>query len=194
MNEVLQALMTRRSIRSFTRQPVSPADRDAILQAASYAPSGSNHQCWRFTALEHPAALAQCNEAVWEGLRTLPTTPDDYPTLLAYQRRAMGHPTDSFFYDAPLLILFSNERGYANAMADCAAALENALLAAHGLGLGGCWINQPTWTCDQPAVRACLTAWGLPSTHAVCGAAAIGHPAGPPPQPAPRRQNIIHII
>lgn len=46
MNEVLKAIKSRRSVRAYTAQQISQEDLNAILEAATSAPSGMNYQTW----------------------------------------------------------------------------------------------------------------------------------------------------
>ncbi|MES0329075.1 MAG: nitroreductase family protein, partial [Dehalococcoidales bacterium] len=46
--EVLQAIKTRRSVRYYKRTPVARKKLEAVLEAARWAPSWANTQCWRF--------------------------------------------------------------------------------------------------------------------------------------------------
>lgn len=48
MNEVLKAIKSRRSVRAYTEQQISQEDLNAILEAATSAPSGMNYQTWHF--------------------------------------------------------------------------------------------------------------------------------------------------
>ena len=78
-------------------------------------------------------------------------------------------------------------------MLDGSAALENVMLAATSLGLGSCWINQVRDVCDDPDVRALLTAFGVPETHIVNACASLGYPA----QDAnvhERKENTVSIV
>ena len=63
-----------------------------------------------------------------------------YPSLASTIRRAQKGGYD-FTYGAPMLVLAANRRGYGNAMADCALAMENMFLQATAMGLGSCYIN-----------------------------------------------------
>ena len=60
MNDTLKTIEKRHSIRSFTEQPVSEEDLNAILEAANQAPSAHNQQAWRFVVVkgEKKAELA----------------------------------------------------------------------------------------------------------------------------------------
>lgn len=75
MNEILDKIMTRRSIRSYTEEQIPDEKLDAILKAAIHAPSGSNSQTWLFTALKNTELLKTLNESVRKcRCRTLPDT------------------------------------------------------------------------------------------------------------------------
>ena len=195
MNEVLQTILQRRSIRQFLPQVPERRALDAILQAARYAPSGSNHQSWRFTVLTKREDLQALDALVREVFCDIVIAPDDYPTKHTYQKRARENAAFSFTYHAPVLVIVSNERTYSNAMADSACAIENMLLAAQSLGIGGCYINQLTWTTDEPRVRLKLDAYGIPQAHVVCGAVALGLPASGMNRPAPaRKPDTVHFV
>jgi nitroreductase len=54
MNEVLKAIKSRRSVRAYTEQQISQEDLNAILEAATYAPSGMNYQTWHSQPFRMP--------------------------------------------------------------------------------------------------------------------------------------------
>lgn len=51
MNETLQTIKARRSVRAYTEQQVSAEDLSLILEAATYAPNGMHLETWHFTAI-----------------------------------------------------------------------------------------------------------------------------------------------
>lgn len=53
MNETLQTIKARRSVRAYTEQQVSAEDLNLILEAATYAPSGMHLETWHFTAIQN---------------------------------------------------------------------------------------------------------------------------------------------
>lgn len=193
-HEVLSCIETRRSIRSYEELQITNDMRDAILKAAVYAPSGSNNQSWLFTAIQNKSILEQLNEQVRVGFSQLEVAPNDYPAKIRAKQRA-EHDQFNFYYHAPTLIVASNVPNYANAMADCAAALQNMFLTAHALHLGACWINQLTWLSQMKNVREFLyDQCHIPKEHDICGACAVGHIKGSYPKPAPRKEHTIQII
>jgi len=116
----------RRSVRKFDpKRPVSEEQTDKILEAAIWAPSAGNMQCWRFFVVRNPEVKDQ----------------------LAIRA---GH--QPFLNDAPVLIVvcadlaqiahsYGSRGSETFAIQDTAAAIENILLAVTDLGLAACWIG-----------------------------------------------------
>ncbi|GAE19277.1 Bifunctional F420 biosynthesis protein FbiB [Bacteroides pyogenes] len=165
-NEVLENIRTRRSIRAYTSQPVAEEDLQLILEAATYAPNGMHYETWHFTAIQDAEKLKELNRRIKGAFAR-----SDDPRL---QER--GHNENyCCYYHAPALVIVSNEPVQWWASMDCACAIENMFLAAHSLGIGSCWINQPGSTCDDYEVRELLTALGVPTHHRVYGCVALGY-------------------
>ena len=162
MNPVLETLLTRRSIRSFTSQPVSKEDLQTIVNAAIYAPSGMNRQTWQFTVVDDADTIAHLAKVVGA---------------------ADGRGPDYDFYKPTAIIIATNHKDSRHGCPDCSCALQNIFLAAHSLGIGSVWINQLNATCHMPAVRAELTRLGVPTEHVVYGMAALGYAATPVKEP-----------
>ena len=114
--EILDAIFTRRSIRRYSGEQVTEKEVETILKAAMYAPSANNQQPWHFIVVT------------------------DRETM---NRIMKIHPYASMLSGASLAILVCGDetlelsKGYW--AVDCAAATQNLLLAAHGIGLGAVW-------------------------------------------------------
>ena len=155
-NEVLENIKARRSVRAYTGQQVLEEDLQAILEAATYAPSGMHLETWHFTAIQNMDKLTELNERIKGAF----AKSDDS------RLQERGHSkTYCCYYHAPTLVIVSNEPTQWWAGMDCACAIENMFLAAQSLGIGSCWINQLGTTCDDPEVREFITALGVPANH-----------------------------
>jgi nitroreductase len=147
--EVLEAIFTRRSIRKFTGQPISDDDLHTILRAGCYAPSASNHQPWHFVVVK------------------------DYSTL---QTIALDHPYAKMMPQAGCCIVAcgdKQEQGTTGFLVeDCSAAIQNMLLAAHGLGLGAVWCGLYPLSPRMKTIRALLQ---LPAHILPIGMIALGY-------------------
>lgn len=157
MSEVLNNILNRKSVRSFTDEPLKKEELDLILKAGIHAPSAMNLQQWQFTVLTDKAKIQRLAGVVREQLNRL---------------------ADYDFYDPVALVLVSDPRDNVNAVADCAVALENMFLMATDLGIGSCWINQLRGICDEPEIRKALDELSVPANHLVWGMAALGYPSG----------------
>lgn len=193
MNEVIENILTRRSIRTYKEEQISDEQLNTILESGKYAPSGSNSQTWRFTVVQNKEKLEQLNFLVRKAFKNLEVDEKTYRSKKSGKKAAESE-NYKFYYNAPTLIITSNDREYSNCMADCAVALENILLVTHSIGLGGCFINQLTWFCDNKDVRKALTDIGIPENYIVCGAAAIGYNSGQIPKALPRKEGTVDII
>ena len=158
MNEGINAILNRRSCRSFTREPVAREDVETILDCALRAPSAAGKQTWQFTAVMGEEKIQRLAAAAGKALSR-----EGYD-----------------MYDPTVLIITSNRKDTKFREADNACAMENIYLSANALGLGCVWINQLYDCFDDPGVRAVLREYGVPDDHGVYGCAAIGHPAGGP--------------
>lgn len=187
-------ICSRRSIRSFAEEQVTQEELYQILKAGSYAPSGSNSQSWRFTALQDQKLLRALNDEVKSAFLRTEYDEKEYPAKRA-AKISSAKEDYVFFYNAPMLIIVSNVSDYTNAVADSAAAIQNMLLGAHALGLGACWINQLTWVGEDERITSFLHgSLELPQNHVVCGSLAVGRIKGNYPKAAPRAEGVYRIF
>lgn len=165
MNEVLQAILARRSIRAFAGRPVARDAIDAILEAGRFAPSGKNTQPWRFVAVqskERRAALARLAPQA-DMIATAPVT------LAVLRDRNAG-------YDE-----LKDAQGIG-------AAIENILLAAHSLGLGACWMGKAR----DAAIEREL---GVREGEELMALIPLGYPAEvPPPTPRHSLEELVRYV
>ncbi|SNR79213.1 Nitroreductase [Humidesulfovibrio mexicanus] len=149
--DVMDAILTRRSIRKYAEGPVTDEQLRTLLSAAMAAPSAGNQQPWQFVVVRQPALLAEVSRI---------------------------HPHVHMAAKAPAGILVCGDTrvekypGYW--VIDCAAAVQNLLLAAHGLGLGAVWTGiHPV----QERVEAFAKLFGAPAGVVPHSFIPIGRPA-----------------
>lgn len=161
MNQVMEALLNRRSIRAFEEKPIPREEIEQIVEAGRYAPSGMGRQTWKFTVVVNREKIQKLAAAIEKVLER-----ENYN-----------------MYAPEVLIIPSNEKTSKFGKEDNACALENIFLAAYSFGIGSVWINQLQDICDDPQIRAILDEFEIPSDHVVYGMAALGYPAMDPKQP-----------
>ena len=155
MNAVMEAILSRRSIRKFKDDPIPDEVLQDVAKAALHAPSGMGKKTWHFVVLTNPELIAELAEAI-----RLELGRDQYD-----------------MYRPVALVIPSNLKDNPHGKEDNACALQNIFLAAHSYGVGSVWINQLQGSCDSGRIRPSLDKIGVPSDHVVYGMAALGYPA-----------------
>ena len=170
----IQTMLSRHSVRSFTDRPINRKILETLISAGIQAPTGHNLQTWRFTIV--------INATVIERIKTIG------------KEIAIREKTGFYGFNNPnVLILVSNDRRNDCGIQDASCATENILLAAHSLGLGGCWLNGLTRICDQPEIRTLLNELNIPKTHLVYSMIALGYPKSEDKAPV-RKTNVVNWI
>jgi len=168
--ELFEALHTRRSV---GKVGDPGPDTDAIrsmLAAGMAAPDHGGHRPWRFVVLRDEARV-RLGEAFAAALLT--RRPDaDAAAVAADQSKPLRAPVLIAVICAPVLSVKAPEW---EQLASTAAAAQNILLAAHGLGFGAMW--RTGWFVDAPEVHSEL---GLKGAERLVGLLYVGTPTAPP--------------
>jgi nitroreductase len=159
--EVLEAIRTRRAIRRYKKDPVPQELLEQVLEAGRWAPSAGNSQPWDFIVVNEPELkrrVARC--FMW------------------------GH----FLVEAPVGIVVAVDQWRTGCpWQDGAIAAYSMWLAAHGLGLGSCWINPTT---NDDTVKELL---GIPANKEVICVLSLGYPAQSAVSQRRRLKDIVHF-
>ena len=186
MNQVIEAILARRSIRSYREEAVPVPEMEAVVEAGLYAPSARNAQAWHVSVIRDRKTIAELGDELKEAI--IRCRVERYLALARSGEYRMG-------FGAPVFAIVSADPAVAACPEqDSALVLGNMFLAAHSLGIGSCWVNQLCPVSDDPAFRRRLDALGVPASHKVYGAAAFGYNAGIHPKAPPRRENTVSCI
>lgn len=164
--ELFDAILTRRSVRSYKPGTITDDQVQQLLKAAMYAPSASNNQPWHFIVIRDRKTL----DAIME-----------------------FHGSSKMLADAQLAIYVvsyvdpSRLPGYW--MIDCANATENMLLAAHSLGLGAVWLGLAP---NPQRVEPMANLIPLPENYQPFALISLGIPDVLPEQPDRFKPDRIH--
>ena len=195
--DALEAILTRRSTRSYTPAPVEAEKLQKILDAGRHAPSGGNNQTCHFLVVQNPEVLKKLATLAENAFAKMEVTPETYSSLKTsiLLSKKGGYV---FHYNAPVLIIVANQQNYGNNMADCAVAVENMMVAANALDLGSCWINQIHWLTDDAEILKYLRELGLKENERVYASMVAGYAKSedglPQRKPLPRKGNEVIFI
>ena len=171
MNETIQTLLTRRSVRKYQNIQIKENDLNLILKAGCYAPTGMGDQPWHFVAIQNPEVRARLLDVCKA------TTAND------------GDP----FYGAPTIVLVFVNMEACQPVKDGALAIGNMANAAASLGLGSCWINIENEYFETETGAAFKNEILPDARFQSIGSLAVGY-ADEEPAPKPRREGMITLI
>lgn len=187
MNETLNTIFTRRSVRKYKPDPIPHETMETITEAGLYAPTAMGRQPWHVLVISNLEKIKELNAEVKSATASMPDNPyRDYVVSDAY----------TINYHAPIFVVVSGDTVLSprNAQFDCALLLGNMFLAAHSLGIGSCWINQLNVLNDEPEFRDYITKLGVPVQNRIFGCACFGYPDTPTKAPAQRKEKTVMYI
>jgi nitroreductase len=182
--ELIDAINTRRSVRSYTDKKISQEMIETLLQAAVQAPSASNSQPWCFGVIQDGSLLKQYSDRAKDHLLGCI---DRQPKIAKY-RDMLTNAGFNIFYNANTLVVIYAKPEGSYPQGDCCLAAQNLMLAAHAQGLGTCWIGLSTALLDLPEPKKEL---GVPAEYTAVAPIIVGYPKGRIPQLSKQDPQII---
>lgn len=151
--ETIKALMTRRSIRAWTKDPVTAEQRKIIMEAAMNAPSAADARPWHFVTMDDPAFIGR-----FTGLGG--TEMLEHSTFMVLVCGEVSREIYPGFWPQ-----------------DCSCAAQNMQVAAHDIGIGCVWIAiYPI----AERVETCREILGIPGEITPFALLAMGVPGEAP--------------
>ena len=172
MNEVLQAIKERRSVRKYKPDMVPQELIDQVIEAGLWAATGKS--------MQSSIIVAVTNKAVRD-------------KLSAINAKIMGVTSDPF-YGAPVVLIVLADKSNANHVYDGSLSMGNMMLAAHALGLGSCWINRARQEFELPEWQQLLKDIGVEGEYEGIGHCVLGYVDGAAPAPLPRKANRVYYV
>lgn len=185
MNETLQAIRNRRSTRAFLPEQIKDEEIREIIDAGIYAPSASNKQPWHFTVIQNNEILDRLSEDFKEQARKSDSD---------YVKRVGENEKFHVFYNAPTVILVSGDETNNYAAVDCAAAVENMLIAAEAQNIGSCWVGFIAYLLNSEAGKHYLKELGIPEGYKQIHSVAFGYKKVNITKAPARKENSVNYI
>lgn len=167
MNEVLNCLKERRSIRKYKNEQIKDEELNQILEAGTYAATGMGMQSPIMVVVQDAetiSALSKMNAAV------------------------MGAASDPF-YGAPTVIIVLADRSRPTYVQDGSLVMGNLMNAAYSIGVDSCWIHRAKEVFNSEEGKALLTKWGIEGDYEGIGHCILGYRDCELPQAKPRKDN-----
>ena len=171
MEDMLQLIKTRRSIKKYKDIPVAKELIEKIVEAGTWAPTGRNRQSPIILAVTDKEVIAQLSQTNAE---------------------IMGADHDPF-YGAPVVLVVLADKNASTHVYDGSIVMQNMMLMAHSLGLGSCWIHRARETFEQPKWQQYLRSLGIEGEYVGIGNCVVGY-GDIQPQEKPRKENWVYYI
>lgn len=173
MNEVLENMKSRRSIKKYKNDMVPQDLIDKVVEAGTYAPSGLNKQ----SAIILEVANKEMRNKI---------------ARLNARVAGVDENTD-LFYNAPVVLVVLADRDVPTYIYDGSLVMENMLLAAHSLGLGACWIHRAKEVFETDEGKEILESLGIEGDYEGIGNCILGY-SDMEAISKPRKENYVYKI
>lgn len=171
MNNTVNDIINRRSIRKYKTEQISRAELDTVLHAGICAPTGMNRQS--------PLVIAVQNKEMRDRLSRM-------------NAAVLGTDSDPF-YGAPTVVVVLADANSPHAVQDGSLIMGNMMNAAKAIGLGSCWVNRAKEVFDSAEGKSLLAQWGVEGDVIGVGNCILGYPDENPAM-KPRKPDYIRYI
>jgi nitroreductase len=185
MNETLQTIMNRRSIRKYQAKQIADSELQLILEAAINAPSARNQQKWHFTVIQNREKLDKMTAQIKENVINSDNE---------FLKGRIKDPAFSPFHNAPTVVVISGEDGNKFVPVDCGLAIGNIILAAASMNLGACVVGSPDMLFATAKVAEIKKELGIPGGYSHVCTVTLGYREGAMPEARPRSKDVITYI
>lgn len=172
-NTVLESLKTRRSVRSYQNRPVEDEKLEAIVEAATYAPTGMGAQS--------PVIV-------------LAKSPEMVKKISRMNAAVMGREMDPFYGAPAVAIVFGNKASVPTWFEDACLVAGNLLNAAHAVGVDSCYIYRAKETFSSAEGIALMKEWGLDENYVGVANCILGYGEGDATEAKPRKSDYVKIV
>lgn len=183
MNDVINVIKNRRSVRAYSSEQLKQEELDQIIEAGIYAPTAHNDQPWHFTVIQNKEKLDFINEKSKE---LMAKSDIDWINKLG------SNPKFNVSYNAPTLIIVSGKKNAVSPKVDCSAAIENMLIAAESINIGSVWLGLVGFFFT---LETEVKALGVPEDYEPYYGIAFGYKVSDKKLPAPKRNlDVVNYI
>lgn len=174
-NPVMENILTRRTIRRFQDKQIGEEELQTVLEAGMYAPSAGGRQGVLFVVSQDKETNEKLGRIKKNNSYVKMSTETVY--ISKEQPSIADDPTiKNAFYNAPTVITLFIPKEFLYGPYDASAAAENMLLAAHSIGLGGCYIGSAWESFRDPFGQEILERWAVRKDYYAALHVLLGYP------------------
>ncbi len=193
MNETLETILRRRTIRRFDARQIAEEDLQLILQAGLAAPSAGGRQGVIFVVCQDKDVNERLGKIKRAASNVRMATSAENAVSLEQPSIADDPAIANAFYGAPTVITLFAPKNFLFANEDCATAAENMMIAATSLGIGSCYIGQGWQAFADPYGQEILKKWQIRTDYYAVMQLLLGYPreGDKHPEGKPRKEGRV---
>lgn len=166
MNQIIQNIKKRRSIRKFKAEQIKESELQEILEAARFAPSAMNRQPWHFTVIQNKDLIDEISHKTKENMKKNDSE---------YVRNMAENEKFHLFYHSPTVIVISGLDDFKWSLVDCSSATQTMILAAESLDIATCWIGLVYSNLFAMDIEEWTERLGVPEGYSPLYAVSVGY-------------------
>lgn len=170
INETLNTLKNRRSIRKYKEQQISEEQLNEILEAGMYAPTGKGAQSPVMVVIQNKELIRKISKMNAE---------------------VLGNSDNDPFYGAPTLIVVFADSSRTTYTEDGSLVIGNLMNAAYSVGVDSCWIHRAREVFLSEDGKALMKEWGISSNYIGIGNCILGYRNCEYPDAKPRKDGYV---
>lgn len=164
-NQVVDCIMSRRSIRAYKPEQIKDEELKTILECAINAPSARNSQPWEVRVMQNKEAIENLNkEVIADMIEKRPEAKERFADENA-----------SVFFHAPTLLVVAYDTTQYWGQSDCGMLVQNVLLAAESMNIGSCAVGCCREYINSPKAADFVKSLNLPENYVVYLTVTLGY-------------------
>ena len=172
MNEMMQAILDRRSCKKYKPTMVPKEDIEEIIEAGLFAANGMGKQ----------------------GAIIVAITNREVRDALSKMNAQIMHASIDPFYGAPVVLVVLRDKSVATSIYDGSLVIGNMMLAASSKGIGSCWIHRAKEEFESDEGKALLKQIGIQGDYEGVGHCILGYPDGKLHEIVERKPNRVYWV
>lgn len=159
-NQVVETIMTRRSVRQYKPQAVEREKMQTIVECGINAPNAMNKQPWEVRVVDN----ADYINGVTELYKKANPKADEDPAF------------KNMFRNAPTVVFIGHDTKSESSPFDCGLLAENMMISAWSMGIGSCCLGSPARFMKTPEAAEYLQKLGFSEGYELLYCIGFGYP------------------
>lgn len=159
-NQVVETIMTRRSVRQYKPQAVEREKMQTIVECGINAPNAMNKQPWEVRVVDNADYINGVTELYKK----------------ANPKAAEDPAFKNMFHNAPTVVFIGHDTKSESSPFDCGLLAENMMISAWSMGIGSCCLGSPARFMKTPEAAEYLQKLGFSEGYELLYCIGFGYP------------------